>query len=83
MPRFNVRDVYIYDDGRIIKHCGDCMKTEAEILYALSQTLIHRDSLNDAIFNMRKLVGLPLVEESGESHVTRSDSDMIDKCDCA
>lgn len=76
--RINVRGTYIYDDGRIIKHCGDCMKTEAEILYALSQALIHRDSLNDAIFNMRKLVGLPLVEESGESPVTHSDSSIID-----
>jgi len=81
--KINVRDEYIYEDGHIIKHCGDCMKTEAELLYALSQALIHRDSLNNAIFNMRKLVGLPLVEESGESHVTRSDSSMTDESDSA
>jgi hypothetical protein len=78
MRKINIANVYIYDDGRIIKHCGsgEHMKTEAELLYALSQAMIQREAIDKSIVNMRKLLSLP--EESGESHVTRSDSSMTD-----
>ena len=59
MRMINVTGIYVYDNERVVKYTSDQSLSEAELYNNLAIALTHNENMNQAIANMKELLGLP------------------------